>query len=228
LPNTKFQDPQTGKFYAPHEAAAHPEAKPTWQHLMPPIHYLPHELSPMLKVLDDCVVQVVGMSTRVPSYTHPEVAQADMQVALMKTENDAILRMAKSSVQPHPHRNYHWYQVMGTKGRVEWKRADRDLPKMWLADSQMHDLADVDWRYERLDAPPEARGSGHGDADYYVQAAFRDAVLGIRPLEFDVYQAMDTAAPAILAAESIAQGSSPLAVPDFRPNASRSAGQLPR
>jgi hypothetical protein len=110
---------------------------------------------------------------------------------------------------------------------VEWKRADRDLPKMWLADAQMHDLVDVDWRYERLDAPAEARGSGHGDADYYVQAAFRDAVLGIRPLEFDVYRAMDTAAPAILAAESIAQGSVPLAVPDFRPNASRPAGQLP-
>src|SRR5687768_7534266 len=53
LPGTKFQDPATGKFYGPDEAAAHPEAKPTWSHLMPPIHYLPHELSPMLYVLDD-------------------------------------------------------------------------------------------------------------------------------------------------------------------------------
>ena len=60
LPDTKFQDPQTGKFYAPHEVSAHPEAKPNWSHLMQPIHYLPHELSPMLRVLDDRVVQVVG------------------------------------------------------------------------------------------------------------------------------------------------------------------------
>jgi hypothetical protein len=150
-----------------------------------------------------------------------------MQVALMKTEKDAILRMAKSSAQPHPHRNYHWYQVMGTKGRVEWKRADRDRPKLWLHDAQMHDLADVDWRYERTDAPPDARGSGHGDADYYVHAAFRDAVLGRQPLAFDVYKAMDTAAPAILAAESIARRSAPLAVPDFRPNVSRPSGQMP-
>jgi len=228
LPDTKFQDPATGKFYSPHEAAAHPEARPNWQHLMPPIHYLPHELSPMLKVLDDRVVQVVGMGTRVPSYAHPEIAQADMQMALMKTEKDAILRMAKSSVQPHPHRNYHWYAVYGTKGRVEWKRADRDRPKLWLADAQMHDLADVDWRYERLDAPAEARGSGHGDADYYVHAAFRDAVLGRRPQDFDVYRAMDTAAPAILAAASIDQGSVPLDVPDFRPGPHRAAGQAPK
>ncbi|HEX2033773.1 MAG TPA: Gfo/Idh/MocA family oxidoreductase [Chloroflexota bacterium] len=226
-PEAMFQDPHTGRFYRPHEVAAHPEARPTWSQLMPPIHYLPHELSPMLKVLDDRVVEVVGMSTAAPSYAHPEIKQPDMQVALMKTEQDTILRMAKSSAQPHPERNYHWYQLVGTRGRVEWKRAARDLPRLWLAHAQMHDLAEVDWRYERTDAPPEARGSGHGDADYYVHAAFRDAVLGRRPLQFDVYQAMDTAAPAILAADSIAQGSRPLAVPDFRPGPTRPSGHPP-
>ena len=227
LPDRFFHDPQSGRFYAPSEASQRPEAKPTWLQLGPPIHYLPHELSPMLKVLDDRVVAVTAMSTRATSYAHPEVAQPDMQIALMKTAKDAILRMGASFAQPHPHRNYHWYQVTGTRGRVEWKRADRDRPKLWLADGQMHDLAEVDWRYERTDAPAEARGSGHGDADYYVHAAFRDAVLGRRPLEFDVYQAMDTAAPAILAAESIAQGSVPLAVPDFRPGPARPTGQPP-
>ena len=181
----------------------------------------------MLKVLDDRVVEVVAMGTRGPSYAHPQMKSPDMQIALMKTEKDAILRMAASFAQPHPHLNYHWYALYGTAGRVEWKRADRDLPKLWLANSQMHDLAEVDWRHERTDAPPEARGSGHGDADYYVHATFRDAVLGIRPLEFDVYKAMDTAAPAILAADSIDQGSKLLQVPDFRPSARRPAGQMP-
>jgi predicted dehydrogenase len=226
-PNHMFKDFQTGRFFRPDEVAAHPEARPTWSQLMPPIHYLPHELSPMLKVLDDRVVEVVAMSTGTPSYAHPEIAQADMQMALMKTQKDAILRMAKSSAQPHPERNYHWYQVIGTGGRVEWKRADRDRPRLWLADGQMHDLADVDWRYERAGAPAEARGSGHGDADYYVHAAFRDAVLAGRPAELDVYGAMDTAAPAILAAESIARGSAPLAVPDFRPGPGRRRGAPP-
>lgn len=223
-----FQDPQTGQFFGPEEAAAHPEAKPTWLYHMPPIHYLPHELSPMLKVLNDRVTTVVGMSTRSPSYAHPQLVSPDMQVALMKTEKGTVLRMAASFAQPHAPHRYHWQQVVGTRGCVEWKRSARDLPKMWLLDGQMHDLADVDWRHERTDAPPEARGSGHGDADYYVHAAFRDAVWGIQPLEFDVYAAMDTAAPAILAADSIAQGSQPLQVPDFRPSAKRPAGQWPQ
>ena len=99
---------------------------------------------------------------------------------------------------------------------------------MWQAHSQMHDMAEMDWRFERTDAPPEARGSGHGDADYYVHAVFRDAVLHGHPLKFDVYRAIETAAPAVLAADSIDQGSRPLRVPDFRPSADRPAGQMPK
>ena len=222
-----YQDSATGHFFLPGEVAAHPEAQPTFLNSMPPIHYLPHELSPMLRVLDDRVTEVVGMSTRSPSYAHPQVGQPDMQMALMKTEKDAILRMGVSFAQPHPHANYHWYHIMGTNGAVEWKRAERDLPHLWLADAEMRDVAEVDWRWERLDAPAEARGSGHHDMDYYVHASFRDAVLHGTALDFDVYKAMDTAAPAILAAESMAQGSRPLPVPDFRPGPQRPPGNAP-
>ncbi len=226
-PFMAFQDPGTGSFYDLRQVPSHPGARPSWLYHMPPIHYLPHELSPMLKILDDRVVEVVGMSTASPSYAHPDLPQPDMQVALMKTEKDAILRMAASFAQPFPPGDSHWYQVIGTRGCLEWRRSQNDRPKMWLADMQMHGLAEVDWRYERKDAPHEARGSGHGDADYYVHAAFRDAVMRAQPPAFDVYKAMDTAAPAILAAESIARGCRPMRVPDFRPSGSRSSGQMP-
>ncbi len=222
-----FQDPTSGTFYNVKELPSNPQAKPTWLQEMPPIHYLPHELGPMLKVLDDRVVEVVAMSTSSPSTSHPQIKQPDIQVALMKTEKDAILRMAIGFTQPVPHRGHHWYQVIGTRGCVEWKRAARGLGGMWLADAQMHDIAEVDWRFEREDAPPEATGSGHSDADYYVHTAFRDAVLKTKPLELDVYKAMDTAAPAILAAESIAQGTQLIQVPDFRPTVARASGQAP-
>lgn len=222
-----FQDPRTGQFCGVEELPAHPEARPTWLNRMPPIHYLPHELSPMLKVLDDRVVEVTAMSTGSPSYSHPEIEQSDLQVALMKTEKDAILRMAAGFTQPVPHHGHHWYQVIGTRGRLEWNRSNHDRPKFWLAGLQMHDFAEADWRFERSDAAAAARGSGHGDADYYVHAAFRDAVLGTKPLEFDVYRAIETAAPAILAADSIAQKTRAMRVPDFRPRAERPSGQMP-
>ncbi len=223
-----FQDTNTGKFYSIEDLPSHPEAKPTWLHTMPPIHYLPHELSPMLKVLDDRVVEVTAMTTHSPSYSHPEIGQPDIQVALMKTEKDALLRMATGFTQKIPsRRGHHWYQIIGTRGCVEWKRSEKGRPLMWLADEQMHDLAEVDWRFQRTDAPPEARSSGHGDADYYVHALFRDAVRDNKPLEFDVYRAIETAAPAILAAESIVQKTQ-LRVPDFRPGETRPAGEMPK
>jgi len=223
-----FQDPATGEFAGVEELASRPGAKPTVLHVMPPIHYLPHELSPMLKVLDDRVVEVTAMSTRSPSYSHPEIAQPDISVALMKTAKDAILRMVTGFTQPVPSHDHHWYQVIATRGRLEWRRSPQDKPRMWVADAQMHDFAMVDWRQQRTDAPLEAAGSGHGDADYYVHAAFRDAVLGVKPLDFDVYDAIETAAPAILAADSIDQGTKLMRVPDFRPSESRPAGQMPK
>ncbi|MGW0229249.1 Gfo/Idh/MocA family protein [Actinopolymorpha singaporensis] len=222
-----FQDPRSGELMGPDSIPDHPDAVPTWAQQMPPIHYLPHELSPMLRILDDRVTEVVGMSTGSPSAANPRIAQADMQVALMRTGKGTILRMAASFAQPHPPGNWHWYQLIGTGGRVEWSRTNRDRPKVWLADAQMHDLAEVDWRYERTDAPVEARGSGHGDADYYTHISFRDAVFAGRQPPFDIYQAVDTAAPAVLAAQSMAAGSGLLEVPDFRPGPARAVGQAP-
>ena len=224
-----FQDPDSGEFAAVEELYEKPGAQPTWLHTMPPIHYLPHELSPLLKVLDDRVVNVTAMSTGVPSYSHPEIGQPDVQVALMKTEKDAILRLVCGFTQPVSHgMGHHWFHISGTGGVLEWKRSGSGKPLLWLADGQMHDLAEMDWGHARTDAPAEARGSGHGDADYYVHVSFRDAVLGKTPLEFDVYQAMDTAAPAILAADSIDEGTALLPVPNFRPGPERKKGHAVR
>lgn len=221
-----FQDYTTGAFYPLEELAAHPNAKPTWLNEMPPIHYLPHELSPMLKVLDDRVTEVTAMSTRQPSYVDRRLGSPDMQVALMRTEKDTLLRMAAGFNIKGPPDDHHWNQLLGTEGRVEWRRTPKDRPKLWIAGEQMHQAAEMDWRYERSDAPDEARQSGHWGLDYYVHAPFREAVLRGTPPEFDLYQAMDTAAPAILAAESIARGSIPLPTPDFRPNAQRRKGYM--
>ena len=222
-----FQDPDSGQFSAVEELYKKPGAQPTWLHTMPPIHYLPHELSPLLKVLDDRVVNVTAMSTGAPSYSHPEIGQPDVQVALMKTEKDAILRLVCGFTQPVSHgMGHHWFHISGTGGVLEWKRSGSGKPLLWLADGQMHDLAEMDWGHARTDAPAAARGSGHGDADYYVHVSFRDAVLGKTPLEFDVYQAMDTAAPAILAADSVDKGTTLLQVPNFRPGPERMKGEV--
>ena len=222
-----FQDYSTGEQYAIEELPDHPEASPTFPHDTPPIIASSYDLSILLKILDDRVTEVTAMSTKRPSYAHPQIRKPDVQVALMKTEKDTLIRMLDGHTQPRPHGDHHWWQMIGTKGSLEWRRSRREMPKVWFADAQMNDWTDVDWGFERTDAPPEARGSGHGDADSYVHMHFRDAVLEGKPLEFDVYRAMDTVAAAVRAIDSIEEGSRLMRVPDFRPNRDRAAGELP-
>jgi len=219
-----FQDMKTGRLCSIQDLPAFPQAKATWFQLMQPIHYLVHDLSPMMKILDDRPVQVVGMGTQTPSLSHPEVNQADMQVALIKTAKGAVLRLAASFTQPGPIDDHHWWRFIGTRGRVEWRRSKTEKPVMWFADGQMHEYGTADWRFERTDAPDGAIGSGHSDLDYYVQASFRDAILHGKKIELDAYMAAEIAAAGILAAESIDRGSEPMAIPDFRSRDAASAG----
>lgn len=222
-----FQDFKTGQHHSISELKDHPEAVPTWLHEMPPIHYVVHDLSPLMKIINDRPVRVVGMGTRRPSYNHPEIGQPDIQVALVQMSNDTVVRLATGFMHEGPKDDHHWWQCIGTKGRLQWRRDHSDRPVMWQADRQMHGFASVDWRLERADAPDVAHATGHGDTDYYVQASFRDALRGGPPVELDAYGGAEIAATGILAADSLDQGNRPFDVPDFRPNAGRAKGKAP-
>lgn len=229
-PDAFFQD-ERGRFYNHVQSKLFPEAKPTWRHVAPTIGYLPHELSPMLHVLDDRVVRVVGMSVREKSYKYDNIDRADIQVALMHTEKDTILRMAVAHTLPSIRRGdlaSHWHHIKGTEGVLEWRRSDKDQCKLWVEKWQLKEPLEVPWTTFRTDAPAEAAGSGHGGTDFFTFACFADAVLRGTPLEFDVYKAVDTAAPAILAAKSIAEGNLPQEAPDFRPGPARKPGEMPK
>ena len=224
-----FQDCK-GRFYDPNQASDVSDAMPTWRSKAHNIGYLPHELSPLLYVLDDRVKRVVGMSTKKPSYKYPNLDRSDMQVALMQTENDVLMRMAVGHATAAIKRgdmSGHWHHIKGTEGVLEWQRSDSEKPKLWIEKWQLNQPIEVPWNTSRTDAPPEAVNSGHGDCDYYVFAQFADAVLRGVALEFDIYKAADTAAPAILSAVSIEQENAPQEVPDFRPGPNRKHGNLP-
>ena len=235
-----FQDAD-GVYYTPEQAARYPERgpTPTWRHTTPAIGYLPHELSPMLYVIDDRVTRVVGMSTRQQSYRYPTAAKADIQVALMHTAKDVVLRMAvghTSSAMPRrvgAGESAHWHHVKGSHGVLELGRTPGEKPKMWVEDWDMGAPLSVEWSEARHHDPPEVAATGHGGQgdhggrDYYAFAAFADTVLRGEPLEMDVYTGVETAAPAAAAIASIEQGSAPQSVPDFRPGPHRKAGELP-
>jgi len=193
---------------------------PTWRYksMAHPIYYLPHELSPLLRVTEDRVTRVSCMGTRACSYHDPVIQSEsrDMEVAVMHTENDTVMRLAAGFTSPHGHRRdtaCHWYHVVGTKAEAETARTTNDGTKLWTIDGGWKE--DV-WPFSDPDAPAIAKTSSHGGLDWYPIEAFVKAYQNGTQPPLDVYRAVETAAPAIIAARSCELGGVMLEVPDFR------------
>jgi len=193
----------------------------TWRRriLADPIYYLPHTLSPMLHVLDDRVVKVSCMGTRKHSYTYPDakLPWSDIQYALMHTEKDTVLLAGAGFSMPHVLRgetSAHWYEFRGTKGSVESPKSKTDHFRVWRQGMDAFEKMDIS--SIPLGATQSQMKSGHGGADYKPVDTFIRSILDDTVPPMDVYRSVETAAPAILAAESAQQGGVSLEVPDFR------------
>ena len=94
-----FLDPATGARLSIEDAQRHPNPRKSrfWD-MKHPILYLPHELSPLLRVLDDRVVSVSCMGTNPgQSYVYDFLPLPDFETALMHTAKDTILRLRVAS-----------------------------------------------------------------------------------------------------------------------------------
>lgn len=229
-PDRYWMNSETGENVTIEQAkeAKVPLIKTRFWNLKHPIHYLPHELSPLLYILDDRVVKVVGMATRSPGYRYEWFPQSDIEVALMHTEKDTILRLIAGFTIETLKGTEHCNRIIGTQGWLQQPGTKLEKGRMWLSGYCFSDKMDVEWGYSNYwEVPESASKTGHGGLDYYPITNFVKAILYDEPLSMDVYKAADTAAPAILAGLSIEKGSIPLNVPDFRPGKKRLSGQMP-
>ncbi|HOL35807.1 MAG TPA: Gfo/Idh/MocA family oxidoreductase [bacterium] len=229
-PDRYWMDTETGEKVSISQAKNYQGKlmKTRFWNLKHPIFYLPHELSPLLHILDDRVVKVVGMATKSPGYRYEWFPQADIEVSLMHTEKDTILRLMAGFVIETLTGSEHCNRVIGTKGWVEQPRTKSEKGRMWLSDHFMSDAAELEWNYSNYwESPSVAAETGHGGLDFYPVANMVEAIIYDRPVEMDVYRAAETAAPAILAGMSIEKDSIPINVPDFRPGEKRKPGTLP-
>jgi len=228
-----FFDPETDRGLTYEQAQANPRARKTrcWN-MSHPIMYLPHDLSPLLRILDDRVEKVTCMGTRAgKGYVHEWMPYPDFEVALMQTKKDTVMRLAAGfevhTIKKESTCTYHWYHLMGTKGTVETNRANCDKMKLWLKDSKMKEPAELMWDLVPGEVPSGALTAGHGGGDYFALEGFVESIRNDTPTPMDVYTAADATVPALIAAQSAEQGSVCLTVPDLRPNEKRKAGQAP-
>lgn len=200
--------------------AADRNIETTWRYqcMQHPILYMPHELSPLLSITDDYVTHVSCMGTKVGSYTDEKTLPygRDMEVAVMKTAKDTVLRLTAGFTSHHGHRQgtgNHWYHIEGVDASAEWSRSDIDGPKLWTKDGKWQEMPD--WALSDPDAPEDAKASGHGGLDWYPIEEFVNAIREKRQPWMNVYRAVGSAVPAILAAQSADQGGKLLSVPEI-------------
>jgi predicted dehydrogenase len=221
-------DSVTGQYLTFEEARQNPNAQKTrFWNIVHPIWYNPHSLGPLLRILDERIVRVTCMSAPRPSAFLPEVPLPDVEVALLQTDGDTILRVTTGFVAPTP-RPWLWYHLLGTRGEVETSRqtdidgAVGDDGLVWLADRFMPTRTPIRWGYtDAQRGVAQAAASSHGGLDYYPIADFVESILDDRSPVVDVYRAAEIAAAGVVAGMSAEQGSVPLAVPNFRPGADR-------
>lgn len=216
-----WTDLETGEIYRELTPPPGRKVEPTWRYevLGDPIYYLPHTLSPLLKILDDRVLKVSCMGTRKESYTYPDesLPWRDIEYAIMHTAKDTVLLVGAGFSLPYPRRgptSCHWYELRGSKGTVESPRGEWDKFRVWKAGMATHEELNVSTT--PLQASPEQAASGHGGTDFKPVDTFIMSVLHDTTPPLDVYLAAELTAPAILAAESARSGGTLVEVPDFR------------
>ena len=178
---------------------------------------MPHELSPLLSITGGRIAKVCSFALPQESYMTPGLMTRDLQAALMYTTEDVIFSLRAGFTAPFGTKKgtgAHWYQGKGVRQCVEWARSEIDTPKQYTLEDGGR--AREDWTCEDPQAPDYIRNAPHGGADYYPLLYFVEAIQNDTQPPMDVYLAVETAAPAILAVESAKRGGVLLDVPDFR------------
>ena len=198
---------------------ANPNYEPSWRYrtFQNPMYYMHHELSPLLSITGGRITKVCSFALPQGSYKTPGLMTRDLQAALMYTSNDVIFSLRAGFTAPYGGKRdtgAHWYQIKGIRQSVEWARSDIDTPKQYSLEEGWK--AREDWTCADPDAPDYIRNAPHGGADFYPLMYFVEAIRQDKTPPMDVYRAVETAAPAILAVESAKKGGVMLEVPDFR------------
>lgn len=198
------------------DVARDPEFKKTWRNkFVHPIKYISHELSPLLKIIDDRIIKTSCFFTDARMYKDA-IGMLDFECALFYTEKGTTIRIANSFTAPRGgHFFNHWYHIMGTDGYLESSR------KGWGTEGELICRKDgsfekTNYGWEREDMPFGSNSEGHSGLESFVFQDFYDAIRKNKKPEVDIYTAIDVSLPGIIAAESAEAGGIQMKVPDLR------------
>lgn len=186
--------------------------------------YPTHSLGPVLTWFEGQRVEAVcamgtGHHYRDPRGDH--YGMEDSVTMMCRLSGGGLVQIRVDMLSDRPHNMVH-YALQGTDGSYESTDGFEAAPKIWLRErnSEPH--------WERLEAleeflpdywknpPEEALKAGHGGGDYWEVQDFVAAIRGEKDPAVGIDLALDMTLPGLISQQSIAQGSTWVAVPDSR------------
>jgi predicted dehydrogenase len=179
-----------------------------WRDEFPPIQYCTHSLGPILHLLQDRCLTVLGLGTG--HRINPKKTADDIQVGLFRTTKGAVIKILVGfSVVRRP--SLHYYSIYGTKGSLETSRDGKEETLTFCSDNP---------HLQKKSHFPNSSHPDHSKDQFYAERAMMEAfVKTIRqeiPNPLDVYAGLDCTLPGIIAQKSAQQGGIWLEVPDPR------------
>ncbi len=201
-----------------------------WRNTMSATFYCTHSIGPMVHIaaaMGHRPVKVNGFEGPYTSRMARMGALAGhMGMIVITLDNGAIL---KSIHGVGPSRNSIWYSCYGSNGRAESAREDtgHGVDTIYVnADGVIGDVDEIHGAkcYQPKDPLSEkAAQFGHGGSDFFTMYNFCEKILGREAEIIDIYETCDMFVPGLLAYESILEGGTPKAVPNFRNKEERDA-----
>ena len=186
--------------------------------------YPTHSLGPVLTWFAGQRVEAVCAMGTGHHYRDPRgdaYGMEDSVTMMCRLSGGGLAQIRVDMLSDRPHNMVH-YALQGTDGSYESADGFEAAPKIWLRERS----AEPCW--ERLEAleeflpdywknPPEAAlKAGHGGGDYWEVQDFVAAIRGERDPAVGIDLALDMTLPGLISQQSIAQGSTWVAVPDSR------------
>ncbi|GAG12595.1 unnamed protein product, partial [marine sediment metagenome] len=170
------------------------------------LFYTSHTLGPLLHLMDDRVVSVVGLSTG--CRTAPDLGTTDLEAGLFMTEKGNVVRLTNGFSLAHPFALH--YSLAGTKGSVKFQQAGTRT-FIWYSEEAQPRMSG--WQ----PAPEEWLERPDGKDHLTVMVGeFVDSILNGTTPPVDVYRSLDFTLPGIIAHESAERGGEKMEVIDLR------------
>ena len=187
--------------------------------------YPTHSLGPVMQWFEgQRVVSVCAMGTghhyRDPRGDHYEME--DSVTMMCRLSEGGLVEIRVDMLSDRPHNMVH-YALQGTDGCYESTDGYNGVPKIWLRSRsekpQWEPLENLEEAYlpDYWKNPPEAAvKAGHGGGDYWEVQDFANAIQEEIEPPVGIDRAMDLTLPGLASQQSMAQGSTWVAVPDPR------------